>query len=164
MQNKDEMIPFVYFAYSNGVTLPKEAFIRDKLSQFGTIVSVLMRPAYNSNLKSYFLVEYNTVEEAISCRFDYNFNDSDKSKKVKLGDRDLEINILIGSKVMRPFEANILSSVAGMHGNSLSRFESSCQTIRCEELDLRTSHMATILITSTRSIKPSKRIPSKISE
>lgn len=55
------MIPFVYLGYSNGTSIPKESFIREKLSEFGTIVSVLMRPSYNVNVKSFVLVEFSSV-------------------------------------------------------------------------------------------------------
>ena len=64
-----------------------------------------MRPSYTSNLKSFVLVEFSTVDEAISCRRSFNLDDGKNLKKLKLGDRRLEVNILIGSKVMRPFEA-----------------------------------------------------------
>lgn len=69
-----------------------------------------MRPSYNTNLKSFVLVEFTTVEEAIACRTEYTTEDENNLKKLKLGDKRLEVNILIGSKVMRPFEANILPS------------------------------------------------------
>lgn len=42
------------------------------------------------------------------------------NKKLKLGDKRLEVNILIGSKVMRPFEANILPSTANLGFGSSS--------------------------------------------
>lgn len=111
------MIPFLFLCYSNGTSIPKESFIREKLSQFGTIESVLMRPSYNSNLKSFVLVEYSTVEEAMACRTEYTTEDENCMKKLKLGDKRLEVNILIGSKVMRPFEANILPSTTSMTFN-----------------------------------------------
>ena len=104
------MIPFLFLCYSSGTSIPKESFLREKLSEFGTINSVLMRPSYNSNLKSFVLVEYLTVEEAMACRTAYTVEDENCMKKLKLGDKRLEVNILIGSKVMRPFEANILPS------------------------------------------------------
>ena len=64
-----------------------------------------MRPSYSNNLKSFILVEFSTVDEAISCRRAYNFDEDRHMKKLRLGDKRLEVNILIASKVMRPFEA-----------------------------------------------------------
>lgn len=118
------MIPFLFLCYSNGTSIPKEAFLREKLSPFGTIVSVLMRPSYNTNLKSFVLIEYITVEEAIACRTAYTTEDENCMKRLKLGDKRLEVNILIGSKVMRPFEANILPSTTSAVYNQ-SNFGSS---------------------------------------
>lgn len=114
------MIPFLFLCYSNGTSIPKESFIREKLSEFGTIISVLMRPSYNTNLKSFVLVEFATVDEAVSCRTAYTTEDESCLKKLKLGDKRLEVNILIGSKVMRPFEANILPSTTSNAYNQSS--------------------------------------------
>lgn len=57
------MIPFLFLCYSNGTAIPKESFIREKLSEYGSIESVLMRPSYNNNLKSFALVQFDTVVE-----------------------------------------------------------------------------------------------------
>jgi RNA recognition motif-containing protein len=126
--NKDEMVPYVFLCYSNGASLPKEGFVREKLAEYGQIISVLMRPSYNNNLKSFILVEYSTLEEALACRKGYNEDDEGGHKKLKLGDRKLEVNILIGSKVMRPFEANIVPS--GMSSSMYSTSYMGMQTGR----------------------------------
>jgi len=44
----------------------------------------------------------------VQCRKVLNLDDPAEQRKVKMGDKKLEVSILIGSKVMRPFEANIV--------------------------------------------------------
>lgn len=125
------MIPFIFLCFSNGISLPKESFLREKLAEFGNILSVLMRPSYSQNLKSFVLIEFSTVvnldngqEEALVCRRHYNRAEDAESKKQKLGDKRLEVNILIGSKVMRPFEANIVQANLNTQYSSASKFSS----------------------------------------
>lgn len=54
------------------------------------------------------------------CRKVLNLDDPAEQRKVKMGDKKLETSILIGSKVMRPFEANIVPVGAATQYPSLS--------------------------------------------
>lgn len=114
--SQEEMIPFLYLAYSSGLGLPKESYIRDKVKSYGSVESILMRPSYNPNLKSYLLVEFATIDEALEARDALSSQPESRLKKLKLGDMSLEVNVLIGSKVVRPFEANVVPG-GGVGGN-----------------------------------------------
>lgn len=96
--------------YSYGYSLPKETLLRDKLCRFGKIESILFRPAYNSSVRNYVLVEFATIEEAIECREFFVRGEDSFTNKLTLGDKRLEMNILVSSKVMRPFEALVVPS------------------------------------------------------
>jgi SPOC domain len=109
-QNKEDLTSFVVICYSYGYNLPKETVIRDRLIKFGKIESILLRPAYNSSVRNYALVEFSTVDEAIACREYFLKGEESFANRLTLGDKRLEMNILVGSKIMRPFEAVVVPS------------------------------------------------------
>lgn len=60
--NESDLTPFVFMAYSSGLNLPKLKTLHKRMEEFGTIKDVLMKPSYNSNYKSFILIEFENVE------------------------------------------------------------------------------------------------------
>lgn len=96
--------------YSYGYNLAKESLIREKLGRFGSIESVLLRPAYSTSVRNFALVEFTNLDEAVACREFFLKEDENFVCRLALGDKRLEVNILVASKVMRPFEAVVVPS------------------------------------------------------
>ena len=93
-------------AFKSGTPLPREHMLKSKLSEFGDVKNVLLRPSYDNNLKSFILVEMGSVEEALEVRRYFFKEDPDGRRRSRLGYRKLEINVLLKLDKLKPFEAN----------------------------------------------------------
>ena len=101
--NLADLTPFVFMAYNSGVNLPKAKSLQRRLSEFGKVKGVLMKPSYNSNFKSIVIIEYESVDQAVKMRKHYFVNDRNGKKRYKLGSKDMDINILTKVPEFRKF-------------------------------------------------------------
>ena len=102
--NIPDLTPFVFLSYNSGVQLPKAKSLGRKLLDFGKIKNILMKPSYDTNYKSFILVEFETVEQAIRVRKYFFLNDKNSKRRFKLGSRDIDVNILTKVAEFRKFE------------------------------------------------------------
>ena len=102
--NVDDLTPYLFLAFSSGVNLPRQKSLLRRFAEFGKIKGVLMKPSYDSNFKSFIIVEFERVEEAIKARRYYFLQDKGAKRRSKLGARDIDINILTKVAEFRKFE------------------------------------------------------------
>jgi RNA recognition motif-containing protein len=134
--NLEDLTPFVFMAYGSGINLPKEKILKKKLAEFGKIKSMTLRPSYNNNLKSIILVEMNTLELALRFRKYYFINDTTGKRRSRLGNKEIDINLL--TKVMEPrkFEVPKELSASSSLLNSMIKLKLKNKTINEEIQDI----------------------------
>lgn len=120
--NIEELTPYLFLAYNSGSNLPKVKYLKRRLSEFGQIKDILMKPSYNSNFKSFIVVEFETTEQAVKARKYYFLNDKAAKRRFRLGTRDIDINVLTKVSDMRKFEitSQMIKVGPSMSGNSLN--------------------------------------------
>lgn len=96
-------------AYPSGVVLPKEDALKDKMKDHGKIKDILFRPAHNNNLKSFVLLDFESLDQAKKVRKYFFMDDKEGRRRSRLGDRKIEISILVKSKDSKKFEVNYTS-------------------------------------------------------
>jgi len=102
--NLDDLTPYLFLAYSSGVNLPRQKNLLRRFAEFGKIKGVLMKPSYDNNFKSFIIIEFERVEEAVKARRYYSLQDKGAKRRSKLGARDIDINILTKVAEFRKFE------------------------------------------------------------
>lgn len=102
--NLEELTPYLFLAYNSGSHLPKIKYLKRRLAEFGQVKDILMKPSYNSNFKSFVVIEFETVEQAVKARKYYFLNEKSAKRRFRLGTRDIDINVLIRVPDMRKFE------------------------------------------------------------
>lgn len=101
----------VFLGADNGAELPKESVIKEQFSNFGNVVNILSRPSTQETHRAYMLIEMATKEQAKNIRTYYALEDKDMSRKSRLGDKRIEINILARPNAtghLRDYMANYL--------------------------------------------------------
>lgn len=85
-----------------GLKLPSKKRILKKFSKVGKIMNLLIRPSADINevLKSYFLVEYSSIESAKKARKHFYIEDKTGERREKLGDPRAEVNVLLKPNVV----------------------------------------------------------------
>ena len=102
--NYEDLSPYLFMAYNSGINLPRIKHLQRRLSEFGKIKGILMKPSYNSNFKSFVVSEFENSEQAIKARKYYLLNDKASKRRFKLGNRDIDINVLTKVPEFRKFE------------------------------------------------------------
>lgn len=102
--NEEDLTPYLFMAYNSGLNLPRAKRLQKKMSDFGTVKGILLKPSYDSNYKSFVIVEFETAEQAIKARRYYFVADKSSKRRQKLGAKDIDINILTKVPEMRKFE------------------------------------------------------------
>lgn len=97
--SNENLTNIICVLFNPNISIPKVEIIKERFSIFGKVKNILCRPSINEQLKSYFLVEMETVEQAKRARKYYNQDDKDTRKKYKLGDNKCEVNILIKPRI-----------------------------------------------------------------
>lgn len=55
-------------AYNSGIQLPKVKLLKSRLEGYCQIQNVLMRPSYNTNLKSFIIIEVADIQQTKKVR------------------------------------------------------------------------------------------------
>lgn len=119
--NYEDLAPYLFMAYNSGVILPKVKYLQKRLSEFGKIKGILLKPSYNSNFKSFVVVEFETTEQAIKARKYYLLNEKSSKRRFKLGTKDIDINVLTKVPEFRRFEitSQMIKVTPNLMGHSI---------------------------------------------
>ena len=133
--NEEDLTPYLFMAYNSGLNLPSSKRLQKKMSEFGPVKGILLKPSYDSNYKSFVIVEFETAEQAKQARKYYFLADKSNKRRQKLGAKDIDINILTKVPEMRRFEltnqmVKSSSSSNKLSSNSASRGRSVMETVR----------------------------------
>lgn len=118
--NEDDLTPYLFMAYNSGLNLPSSKRLQKKMSEFGNVKGILLKPSYDSNYKSFVIVEFETAEQAIKARRYYFLADKSNKRRQKLGAKDIDINILTKVPEMRKFELTNQMVKSSSSSNKLS--------------------------------------------
>lgn len=102
--NFEDLTPYLFMAYNSGTILPKMLHLQKRLAEFGKIKGILMKPSYNSNFKSFVVIEFENTEQAIKARKYYLLNEKSSKRRNRLGTKDIDINVLTKVPEFRKFE------------------------------------------------------------
>jgi RNA recognition motif-containing protein len=129
--NEEDLTPYLFMAYNSGLNLPRAKRLQKKMSEFGIVKGILLKPSYDSNYKSFVIVEFEAVDQAVKARKYYFVADKSSKRRQKLGAKDIDINILTKVPEMRKFEltsqmvksstsSNKISSSANLRGKPIA--------------------------------------------
>ena len=97
LKNLQDLTNVVFVNFSLGVQLPEKKKIKKRFSKFGKVINIILLPSANINeiIKSYFLVEMESLEQARDAIRYYVYEDKEGKRRSKLGDKKAEVNILL---------------------------------------------------------------------
>ena len=96
-KNMQDLSNLVFVCFSLGVPLPSKKKIKKRFSKLGKVINIILLPSANVNeiIKSYFLVEMESLEQAQDVKRYFVFEDKEGKRRAKLGDKKAEVNILL---------------------------------------------------------------------
>lgn len=88
-------LPIVFLSFRETASfLPGLEYFQETFRPFGKIVDILYRPSQLRDLKSYILIQMDTIEQAIAIKDFYTHPDQGSARRSAFGGTSLEINIL----------------------------------------------------------------------
>lgn len=117
--NYADLTPYVFMAYNSGINLPRTKALHKRMSEFGKVKGILMKPSYDSNFKSFIIIHFDTVDQALKVRKYFYLSDDSRKRRQKLGNKEIDINILTKVTEQRKFE--IPQQLAKSMGDSSSQ-------------------------------------------
>jgi len=98
-EKDEELTPTLYIGFSTGCNIAPEPVIRECLSEYGDVIFVsIKQSSIDNSARSYLLAEMATLEQAKNVRRKMFIMDKRREKRIRLGDKNAEISILIRGK------------------------------------------------------------------
>lgn len=92
-------LPILFISFrETGAFIPGIEYYRKTLFPFGKIVNFCYRPSNSKMFKSFILFQMESIDVVMNIREFYNDFDKGQARRIKLGGKDLEVNILSEAK------------------------------------------------------------------
>ena len=100
VQNNDaQLTNIIFVSFNTGTILPTQETFREKFAEFGRIKNILYRPTMNDQLRPFVLIEMESKDQALKIRKYFAADDRDGRRKQRLGEKKVEVNVLLRPNV-----------------------------------------------------------------